>query len=81
MKPVDAFLGLGQVVGELMLKPVLGLAVEDLGKPQGHFRRNAAMTIDQIIQSLARNAETARAFRDAKAVRLKALTTDDQPGM
>lgn len=76
-----ALAGLGEVIDELMLKPFLGVCVEGLGKAERHFRRDAGMAVDEVVQGLSGDTEHPRALDHSERMRLKALAADKLPRM
>lgn len=71
-----ALAGLGEVIDELMLKPFLGVCVEGFGEAERHFRRDAGMAVDEVVQRLTRDTEYPRAFGHGERMQLKALAAN-----
>ena len=45
---------LGKIIIKLHLEPGFRTAAESLGKPDGHFRRNPALAVHNIVERLPR---------------------------
>ena len=58
---------LREVVLDLLHKPAFLGAAEDLRQPHGHFRRYAALFVDEFGKRVARHAKGFRCLRDGQA--------------
>src|ERR1035437_4868330 len=72
---------LRKFVLSLLRNPALGAAAKDLGEPDGHLRRDAALAVDQFGESGACDAQGLRRSRDREAERLDALAKNNAAGM
>jgi hypothetical protein len=50
-------LNVGKLILCLLHKPAFGAATEDLGQPNGHFRRYTALSVDQFRKCIPRDAK------------------------
>ena len=78
---MSAFLGLCEIETDLKLEPHFRISIKGEGKPQRHFCRYTAMTVDEIVQRLPRDAEHASALGDGKPVAFQTLTANNLAGM
>lgn len=58
---------MGQVVVGLLGEPGLGATDEDFGEADGHFGRDAALTVDQFGESGASDTEGGGGLGDRQA--------------
>src|SRR6476646_2091097 len=63
----------GEVVVGLLSEPGFGTASEDFGEADGHFGRDAALSIDEFGESGASDTEGGGGFGDGQAERFDAL--------
>ena len=57
----------GQVVVGLLGEPRFGDAAEDFGEADGHFRRDAAFSVDELGESGASDTEGSGGLSDGQA--------------
>lgn len=65
----------------LKAEPELSSTAEGLRKPNCHFRGNPGLTVDQIVQSLARNAQHLGARGDGEPQGFEAILPDNAAGV
>ena len=79
--PPSGLFRCGKVILHLKPKPHFRPASERLGKPDCHFRRNSRLSVQNIVQILAGDAQARRCFRHRQAERFKTLLPHDPSWM
>jgi hypothetical protein len=63
----------GEVVVGLLGEPGFGAAAESFGKAEGHFRRDAAFSVDELGESRASDTEGSGGLSDGQAQRFQSV--------
>src|SRR3954449_12922677 len=73
--------GLCEVVGYLKPQPGFRIAAKRLGEADRHIRRYAALAIHEVVEGLARHAQSVRRLGDRQPKRLDAVVPYGLAGM
>src|SRR5258706_10168805 len=78
---VSAPIDLSQVVGKLRPQPHLDAASKSLRETYRHFRRDATLSVDDVVERLPGQSQRASGLGNGEPLRFEPITPNVQTGM